>query len=69
MANDGSEDAGRVMLFFAAREKSRGGSREPSRWMWCSHFGRAARRGCRGELHMVVVMGVLDARCSLEVRV
>lgn len=36
----------------AARRKSRAGDRESTRCMWVSHYGRAARKGCKAEWHM-----------------
>ena len=49
----GSE-VGRGMLLRAAREKRRVGDRAPSRCMWCSHFGRAARNRWRASRHIVL---------------
>ena len=41
------------MLFRSAREKRRVGERDPSRCMWCSHFGIAARKGWKAVRHMM----------------
>lgn len=46
---------GRGMEFLADRVKRREGDREPSMWMWCSHFGRDERKGWRGWLHIFAV--------------
>ena len=59
-------DVGSAMPLRAARAKSREGEREPSRCMWCSHLGRAARNGWRGERHMVMTgWGGSALRCGL----
>ena len=44
---------GRAMSLREARAKRRVGEREPSKCMWCSHFGRAARKGWRDVRHIV----------------
>jgi hypothetical protein len=49
------------MLFVLARVKSKLGSKEPSRCMWCSHLGSACRNGWRMVLH-------IDVRLLYEVQ-
>lgn len=44
---------GREIEFLAESVKRRVGDRVPSMWRWCSHLGRAARRGWSGERHIV----------------